>query len=414
MLYYTRPNSNTWSQSESGSEAEESLSCEPSSRVGEEYQAELPAFSGPAPEAGYREDINEVCCGGGPLWKPELCSLSEKTVEDYITKARTTYSYSADQALGMLHWHNFNVEAAFRDMANFVPFPDEMAATEDQLVFEEAFAMHGKCFRRIHEIMPEKDIGSLIRYYYNWKKGPSAVSTLERRARRARSSRVRYCELVESGTESDGSCISNTAGGRSPDRHAVRDQQSRTFGPPPPPPTRKQTRLPRGLHLDAATLMEVATTPRSNTHATEQLRSDVAEVRRHIQRSKEELRRQEGQLCLPPGGDGEEPRQQDIRKSNRWCEEEVAIALEALRTHGKDFNAMAALLEHKNVQQCRNFYMNHRRRLNLDRLIAEAGQPDMSYARPKSVEQQPPQHLPPLYTSDVTMDAGCTAAESLQ
>ena len=370
MLHYTQ---SQWSQSESASEGEEgSQEWEPSSRVGEEYQAELPEYSGPVPRSGYREDDSELCTPGEALWKPQMCKMSEKDIEQFIVKARKAHFYTVEQALGMLQWHDFNADAALEDMKNFVQFPDEMVATEDHVMFEEAYANHGKCFRRIHEIMSDKDIGSLIRYYYNWKKGPSGVGAIERRTRRAKSGRIlaEAAAAAESGTESDGSSASSHS--HSPDQQHHRESV-KSFAVPTSN-SRKQARNPRGFSIDVATLTKIASVPRADM--VERLRNDVAEVRRHIQCDKEELRRQDGRIRAA-GFEGDEPRQPDGRKSNRWTEEEVHVARQSLRAHGKDFNTMASLLENKNPQQCRNFYMNHRRRLNLDRLVAEAGQPEL-------------------------------------
>lgn len=363
MLHYPRASNNAgWSQSESASEGED---WEPSSRVGEEYQAELPSYRGSVPQPGYRPDDGDLCSPGVALWQPQKCKLTEKEVEQFVSVARKTHSYSTEQALGMLQWHNYNTELALNDMTNFVPFPDEMSTAEDQAMFEEAYSTHGKSFRRIHDILPDKDIGSLIRFYYNWKKCPSGTGAIERRARRAKTGRVSRLE-VESGSESDDSSGSNQP--QSPEATCRKDPGR----PMPGSNSRKQSKPPRGLSLDVAKLTKIATIP--GAQLMEQLRQDVAEARRHIQTAKDELRGQEGQLGS--GLEGEEPRQSEGRKANKWTAEEVHVALQSLRRHGKDFNAMSALLDNKSAQQCRNFYMNHRRRLNLDRLVAEVSQVD--------------------------------------
>ena len=57
-------------------------------------------------------------------------------------------SLSAEQALGMLFWHKYNVERAMIDLANFTPYPDDWSV-EDKVLFEQAFSFHGKVFHRI-------------------------------------------------------------------------------------------------------------------------------------------------------------------------------------------------------------------------------------------------------------------------
>ena len=42
-----------------------------------------------------------------------------------------------------------------------------------------------------------------------------------------------------------------------------------------------------------------------------------------------------------------------------------------IRKHGKDYEAMSNALEGKTVPQCKNFFTNYKRKLNLPKLIAE-------------------------------------------
>lgn len=43
----------------------------------------------------------------------------------------------------------------------------------------------------------------------------------------------------------------------------------------------------------------------------------------------------------------------------------------AVRKYGKDFQAMAEVLGNKSVGQCRNFFVNYRRRYNLQEVLDE-------------------------------------------
>lgn len=42
-----------------------------------------------------------------------------------------------------------------------------------------------------------------------------------------------------------------------------------------------------------------------------------------------------------------------------------------MRKYGKDFQAMAEVLGNKSVGQCRNFFVNYRRRYNLQEVLEE-------------------------------------------
>lgn len=85
------------------------------------------------------------------VWSPAR-DIPEGKLEDYITLAKESYGYNAEQALGMLFWHKHDLEKAVIDLANFTPFPDEWTK-EDKVLFEQAFQFHGKCFHRIRQMV---------------------------------------------------------------------------------------------------------------------------------------------------------------------------------------------------------------------------------------------------------------------
>lgn len=121
------------------------------------------------------------------------------------------------QALGMLFWHQHNVEKSLADLPNFTPFPDEWTV-EDRVLFEQAFSFHGKSFHRIQQMvllspprtrlhrsrhkpppdhlsvcsppkLPDRSMSSLVRFYYSWKKSRSKTSLMDRQSRKARRDR---------------------------------------------------------------------------------------------------------------------------------------------------------------------------------------------------------------------------------
>ena len=58
---------------------------------------------------------------------------------------------------------------ALQDLPNFTPFPDEWSV-EDKVLFEQAFQFHGKSFHRIRQMLPDKSIAALVKYYYRLSK----------------------------------------------------------------------------------------------------------------------------------------------------------------------------------------------------------------------------------------------------
>ena len=86
-------------------------------------------------------------------------------MDEFILVAKEKYGYNAEQALGMLFWHKHDLDRALQDLANFTPFPDEWSV-EDKVLFEQAFQFHGKSFHRIRQMLPDKSIAALVKYYY--------------------------------------------------------------------------------------------------------------------------------------------------------------------------------------------------------------------------------------------------------
>ncbi|XP_016976984.1 REST corepressor isoform X3 [Drosophila rhopaloa] len=142
-------------------------------RVGRDYQAVCPPL---VPEVERRpEQMNERAL---LVWSPTK-EIPDLKLEEYISVAKEKYGYNGEQALGMLFWHKHDLERAVMDLANFTPFPDEWTI-EDKVLFEQAFQFHGKSFHRIRQMLPDKSIASLVKYYYSWKKTRHRSSAMDR------------------------------------------------------------------------------------------------------------------------------------------------------------------------------------------------------------------------------------------
>lgn len=142
-------------------------------RVGRDYQVICPEL---IPEKDRNpEGLPEKAL---LVWSPTK-DIPEKELEKYITVAKEKYGYNGEQALGMLFWHKHDLERAIMDLANFTPFPDEWTV-EDKVLFEQAFQFHGKSFNRIRQMLPDKSIASLVKYYYSWKKTRARPNILDR------------------------------------------------------------------------------------------------------------------------------------------------------------------------------------------------------------------------------------------
>lgn len=163
----SRKNGNSSKATKAKSEYEEKI------RVGRDYQAVCPDMV-PAPERK-PEQVNDRAL---LVWSPTK-EIPDSKLEEYITVAKEKYGYNGEQALGMLFWHKHDLERAVLDLANFTPFPDEWTV-EDKVLFEQAFQFHGKSFHRIRQMLPDKSIASLVKFYYSWKKTRSRTSVMDR------------------------------------------------------------------------------------------------------------------------------------------------------------------------------------------------------------------------------------------
>lgn len=140
-------------------------------RVGKGYQVICPEYGvHPLPETIQEKALL--------LWAP-TDDLSDSQLEDYVKVAKEKYGYNAEQALGMLFWHKYDLDRALQDFSNFTPYPSEWTY-EDEVLFEQAFQFHGKSFNRIRQMLPDKGVGSLVKYYYSWKKKRTKTSVMDR------------------------------------------------------------------------------------------------------------------------------------------------------------------------------------------------------------------------------------------
>uniref|UniRef100_A0A674MW73 REST corepressor 3 n=1 Tax=Takifugu rubripes TaxID=31033 RepID=A0A674MW73_TAKRU len=157
---------------ESGSDDEHDVGM----RVGDDFQAIIPDLD---PGSSKYSDKDS---GGMLVWSPYHTIIDSK-LDEYIAIAKEKHGYNVEQALGMLFWHKHNIEKSLADLPNFTPFPDEWTV-EDKVLFEQAFSFHGKSFHRIQQMLPDKSISSLVKYYYSWKKTRSRTSLMDRQARK--------------------------------------------------------------------------------------------------------------------------------------------------------------------------------------------------------------------------------------
>ncbi|XP_019865880.1 REST corepressor 1 [Aethina tumida] len=389
------PSPNGHIQAESTSEDESSVPVD-KIRVGRDYQAVCPELQ---PEAQRKPEL--LADRALLVWSPTE-TIPETKLEDYIVLAKDKYGYNGEQALGMLFWHKHDLDRAVLDLANFTPFPDEWSV-EDKVLFEQAFQFHGKSFHRIRQMLPDKSIASLVKYYYSWKKTRSRTSLMDKQARKLNTpkddgtpseagSEAGSNEGSDHDEKGEGGACSNcgvvcnvtqmTSKGHlcnSCYQHWRRTGALRpTSGPAAgtrggsgPDGGRQRLKPPRGMFINHDDLAVMA----SGNAATIMLRGmerEVSSLQTQIQANKQNI----SSLKRKHSDSIEDLRPPNIadnssRITARWTNEELLIAVQGVRKYGKDFKSIAEVLGNKTEAHIRTFFLNHRKRYNLDAILKE-------------------------------------------
>ncbi|CAH0554937.1 unnamed protein product [Brassicogethes aeneus] len=159
-------------------------------RVGKSFQVKCPEI-----ETTSRESIKDKDL---LIWKPSI-DIPEEKLDDYISQAKNKYGYNDEQALGMLFWHKYDLEKATIDLSNFTPL-SETWSDEEKATFEEAFKIFANNLNKIHKRLPEKSIGSVVKYYYVWKSGPVGSILVRKKKKKTGSSKANGSSPDSSGS----------------------------------------------------------------------------------------------------------------------------------------------------------------------------------------------------------------------
>ncbi|WAR18988.1 RCOR3-like protein [Mya arenaria] len=385
-------------------------------------------YRGASPTNGFSEDSSdEEERGGGGMrvgndYQVKVPAFDP--VDEYLTISKEKHGYNMEQALGMLFWHKHNVEKALADLPNFTPFPDEWTV-EDKVLFEQAFSFHGKSFHRIRQMLPDKSIAALVKYYYSWKKTRSRTSLMDRQAKKfnAKGEGDKIDEESENGSKNnsdteevkeenkDETTCSNcgvTSSQLNPTpkgslcsscyQYWRRTGVMRSMGAKRHEPgqhrhnpMKHRRKPPRGMYLQAEDLKSMVTGPQGQAEALlKNLDSELVAAKRSVQNNKQMLGMQKHKL----GSSTEMFRCADnMAKINaKWTNEELLLAVQGIRKYGKDFAAIAEVIGTKTEAHLRSFFVNFRRRYNLDEMEVDSKEepvkaPSPSPAPPPLVKQ---------------------------
>nr|XP_019962477.1 PREDICTED: REST corepressor 1 [Paralichthys olivaceus] len=352
-----------WEEGSSGSSSDEEHGGG-GMRVGPQYQAVVQEFD---PDVAQAAQLREN--PGMLVWIPSSC-LNQTQLDEYIAIAKEKHGYNMEQALGMLFWHKHNVEKSLADLPNFTPFPDEWTV-EDRVLFEQAFSFHGKSFHRIQQMLPDKSMASLVRFYYSWKKSRSKTSLMDRQTRKHKRERD---------NSDDEEAHRNNLSDSELDRNKE-DKRESGYGDPSVSQSghpsvsqsgvkasqRMKKRPPRGMFLNQQDVVSLSSS--SPQGLIRHLEGQLVSIKRQIQT----IKQTNSALKDKISSGVDEFRQPEVNQklNSRWTTEEQLLAVQAIRKYGRDFQAISDVIGNKSVVQVKNFLVNYRRRFNLDEVLQE-------------------------------------------
>jgi len=394
-------------------------------RIGKDYQISPPPLI--PPEQRKPEQCPERAL---LVWSP-CPSISSTKLDEYIQIAKEKYGYNAEQALGMLFWHKHDLDRAIQDLANFTPFPDEWSV-EDKVLFEQAFQFHGKSFHRIRQMLPDKSIAQLVKYYYSWKKTRTRTSLMDRQARKLRTKREDSKETLKekedkkqtgngSGGEGSGSAKPEVALVISDDEEEDMDREEAKprcsncgilchvihstpkgdmcgtchqyfnktgqLRPTTGPARRDGSKAggsqkysallknsgkpPKGMYINHDDLVALAKGPSSQgEQILKAMDREIVSYKRTVQNNKQIL----SSLCRRTHTKDVAPYRIPDSPSKinaKWSQEELNLGVQGVRKFGKNFAAISEIIGTKTEGHVSSFFVNYRRRYNLDNALKE-------------------------------------------
>lgn len=334
-------------------------------RVGAEYQAQIPDFD---PGATNYADTD---VGGTLLWSPHH-NLPDATLAEFIARAKEEHTYNEEQALAMLFWHQYDIEKAVADLPAYAPKPEEWTE-EEKILFEKAFKRQGKKFERIQKKLPTKEIRSLVKYYYSWKKTltrrkvcnkknqlPNTSTSCDEDVKKTPPQHRDVCAPEKSHAKGHAeqpvqSCEANqgkkACWSSRPDHHTQRAEQSPTGD----------------THL---TQKDVATVSRSPNAANNVPRQPDAELSSPGgQLNQAAQAHSAGQQRAEGGVEESRPPRSDQKISAHWTVQEQLLAVQGGDRYGHDFQAIANAIGNKTADQVKYFLVTYRQQFKSEDVL---------------------------------------------
>ncbi|XP_025028112.1 REST corepressor 3 isoform X2 [Python bivittatus] len=132
---------------------------------------------------------------------------------------------------------------------------------------------------------------------------------------------------------------------------------------------RSKCRPPKGMYLTQEDVVAVSCSPNAANTLLRQLDMELISLKRQVQNAKQVNSALKQKI---EGGIEEfKPPESNQKINARWTTEEQLLAVQGVRKYGKDFQAIADVIGNKTVGQVKNFFVNYRRRFNLEEVLQE-------------------------------------------
>lgn len=147
----------------------------------------------------------------------------------------------------------------------------------------------------------------------------------------------------------------------------------------PPPATQKfhsilknQTRPPKGMYINHDDLVALATGPTvQGEQILKSMDREIVSYKRVVQSNKQILsgiqRRNRDKTLIDPYRIPDPA----SKLNAKWTNEELLLGVQGVRTFGRNFKVIAEVIGTKTESHVRSFYVNYRRRYNLDAALKE-------------------------------------------
>ncbi|XP_056401356.1 REST corepressor 1 isoform X2 [Hyla sarda] len=320
----TAPNgngSNSWEEGSSSTSSSDDEHGGGGMRVGSQYQAVVP---------DYDQEVAKTCQErenlGMLVWSPNQ-NLSEAKLDEYISVAKEKHGYNMEQ-------------------------------------------------------LPDKSIASLVKFYYSWKKTRSKTSVMDRHARKQKREREGSGDEMEENNNAGNNPIDMEV---DPQKEPKKEEPKNDTIPhvkkdkhPSQAKNRAKRKPPKGMFIYKEDVAAVSANASAATTLLRQLDMELVSIKRQIQN----IKQMNSALKEKLQGGVEEFRIPEVaQKINaRWTTEEQLLAVQAIRKYGRDFQAISDVIGNKSVVQVKNFFVNYRRRFNIDQVLqeweAEHGKPE--------------------------------------